>query len=403
MGINRLIHKFSKTYKMKRIKSMIIVSILLALLSNYGCDSMEDNFKQYLEEYNYSGKIDSLRVYPGFERVVLAWDNPKDQKSKSIKIIYGADSTVVTYDTLVDSVSIEGLDAGTGYEFIVFTLDAKKNISVPTSITAFPVSKAFVDALTPPSIVVQTIGAEQYISVIGTTNVLMRFAGDIEYTVSGAGGFTQSGKAQLPDMEGKPQINLPVSALGISFLPPGEYTFNYKVSVFPIVGNLVSVDEVWLTNTQTVMVQPVVINLMNTPGTISESNNNSPGHGGENVDKLIDNDPGTKYLTFQNTAWMMWKMERAFAATKYTLTSGNDDDGRDPKDWTVEGSDDGVTWTVLDRQTNFPKFPQRKYKISFLMPNRTAYTHYRLNVTANHGSGLFQLADWILYYDSGQQ
>ena len=37
---------------MKKIKSIITVGILLALLSNYGCDSMEDNFKQYLKEYN---------------------------------------------------------------------------------------------------------------------------------------------------------------------------------------------------------------------------------------------------------------------------------------------------------------------------------------------------------------
>lgn len=386
---------------MKKIKSIITVGILLALLSNYGCDSMEDNFKQYLKEYNYSGKIDSLRVYLGFERVILAWNNPKDQKSKSIKIVYGPDSTVVTYDSLVDSVSIEGLDAGTGYEFIVYTMDAKNNLSVPTSITAFPVSKAFVNALTPPSIIVQAIGADQYITVIGTSNVLMRFAGDIEYTVTGADGFTQSGSVQWPEKAGATQVDLPVAGMGITFLPPGEYTFSYKVSVFPIVGNLVSVDEVWLENTQTVFVQPVVINLMTVPGVVTESNNNSPG--AENIDKIIDNNPDTKYLTFNSTAWIVWKMDRAFAATRYTLTSANDDDSRDPRDWTVEGSNDGITWTELDRQTNFPRFPQRKHRITFPMTNRTAYTHYRLNVTANHGSGIFQLADWILYYDSGEE
>lgn len=386
---------------MKKIKSIITVGILLALLSNYGCDSMEDNFKQYLKEYNYSGKIDSLRVYPGFERVILAWNNPKDQKSKSIKIVYGPDSTVVTYDSLVDSVSIEGLDAGTGYEFIVYTMDAKNNLSVPTSITAFPVSKAFVNALTPPSIIVQAIGADQYITVIGTSNVLMRFAGDIEYTVTGADRFTQSGSVQWPEKAGATQVDLPVAGMGITFLPPGEYTFSYKVSVFPIVGNLVSVDEVWLENTQTVFVQPVVINLMTVPGVVTESNNNSPG--AENIDKIIDNNPDTKYLTFNSTAWIVWKMDRAFAATRYTLTSANDDDSRDPRDWTVEGSNDGITWTELDRQTNFPRFPQRKHRITFPMTNRTAYTHYRLNVTANHGSGIFQLADWILYYDSGEE
>ena len=118
------------------MKIKYIIGFLFSiLLFSYACESMEDNYEQYLGEYNYSGKIDSLRVYPGFERVVLAWDNPKDQKSQSIRIIYGADSTVVDYETLVDSVSIDGLDDGTGYDFTVYTLDAQKNISVPVSIT----------------------------------------------------------------------------------------------------------------------------------------------------------------------------------------------------------------------------------------------------------------------------
>ncbi len=385
-----------------KINKYIIPGILIALICFSSCDSMEDNFKQYLEEYNYSGKIDSLRVYPGFERVILAWDNPKDQKSKSIRIVYGVDSTVVSYDTLVDSVSIEGLSAGTGYEFIVYTLDTYNNLSVPSSITAFPVSQAYVDALTPPTAVVQTIGADQYISLVGLSNVLMSFSGNIEYTIDDNNGFSQSGEISVPEMKGENQINIPVANLGMSFLPPGEYTFNYRVSVWPIMGNLVSVDEVWLTKSGILTVQPVVINLMTIPGMVTESNNNSPGHGNENVDKIIDNDPNTKYLTFQSTAWVIWQMERPFAATRYTLTSANDDPSRDPKNWTIEGSNDGVNWTVLDSQSNFPQFPQRRHRITFQMSNRTEYTHYRLNVTANHGGSIFQLADWILYYDSAQ-
>lgn len=388
--------------KIKKIISLVLFSLTALFIYN-GCDSMEDNYKQYLGEYNYSGKITNLRSYPGYERVVLMWDNPNDQKSKAIKVIYGPDSTEVVYDSMVDSVSIEGLDAGTGYEFIVYTMDANQNLSVPTKITAFPVSENFVGTLTPPSVIVQVIGSDQYMSFVGLSNVLMKFAGNIEYSITGPNEFSRSGSAELENMIGASQVDIPVSALGTDFLPPGEYQATYKVSIFPILGNLTSVDEVWLENTATVNVRPVVINIMTVPGSITESNDNSPDHGGENVDKLVDNDPNTKYLTFQSTAWMMWKMDRSFAATKYALTSGNDDDGRDPKDWTIEGSNDGTNWTVLDRQTNYPKFPQRKLRQEFLMTNRTSYTHYRMNVTANHGSGLFQLADWILYYDSGQQ
>ena len=34
----------------------IVGCLLIILLSLYGCDSMEENYEQYLEEYNYSGK-----------------------------------------------------------------------------------------------------------------------------------------------------------------------------------------------------------------------------------------------------------------------------------------------------------------------------------------------------------
>jgi hypothetical protein len=384
---------------MKHFKSIIRIGILLVLMAHYGCESMDDNYKQYIEEYNYSGKIDSLRVYPGYERVILAWDNPKDQKSKTIRVIYGVDSTVVNYDSMVDSVSIEGLDAGTGYEFIVYTLDAHQNLSVPTYITAFPVSQSFVDGLTPPMVVVQAIGPDQYISIMGTSNVLMKFSGNLEYTVNGPDGFTQTDAVYLPEFIGESQIDIPVSSIiPLPFLPEGEYTFEIKVSIFPIISNLISADEVVLTNTQTITVEPVVINLMNIPGTITDRYNTG---GGEGIEKVIDGNPNSKYLTGGSQTWMMWKMDREFIATYYTLVSGNDAPGRDPKDWKIEASNDGENWVTLDQQSGI-LFSNRFEKKTFLMDNRTAYSHYRMNISAYNQTGLFQLAEWTLYYDSAQ-
>ena len=384
---------------MKHFKSIIRIGILLVVMAHYGCESMDDNYKQYVEEYNYSGKIDSLRVYPGYERVILAWDNPKDQKSKSIRIVYGVDSTVVNYDSMVDSVSIEGLNAGTGYEFIVYTLDAQQNLSVPTYITAFPVSQAFVDGLTPPMVVVQAIGPDQYISIMGTSNVLMKFSGNLEYTVNGPDGFTQTDEVYLPAFIGQSQVDIPVSSIvPLPFLPEGEYTFEIKVSVYPIISDLTSADEVVLSNTQTITVEPVVINLMTIPGTISDRYNTT---GGEGIVKVIDGSSNSKYLTGGAQTWMMWKMDRQFIATYYTLVSGNDAPGRDPKDWKIEGSNDGVNWVTIDQQSGI-LFSNRFEKKTFLMANRTAYSHYRMNISAYNQTGLFQLAEWTLYYDSAQ-
>ncbi|WP_352423224.1 DUF4998 domain-containing protein [Proteiniphilum sp.] len=384
---------------MKSIKSIILALLLIAFVGNYGCDSMDDNFKQYLKEYNYSGKIDSLRVYPGLERVILAWNNPKDQKSKTIKVVYGADSTVLSYDTLVDSISIEGLTAGTGYEFIVYTMDAHNNLSVPTYITAFPISKAFVEALTPPMVVIQTIGPDQFISVMGTSNVLMNFSGNIEYTVSGPDNFSKTDKVYLPQLAGRSQVDIPVTDLiPLPFLPIGDYKIDINVSVWPVQGTLVSVDEVWLSNTQTITVEPVKINLMTIPGSVSDQYNTS---GGEGIQMLVDGNPGTKYLCRAQQTWIMWKMDREFIANTYELTSANDADARDPKNWVLEGSNDGSNWTTLDQQSDI-KFTSRFQKKIFPLSNVTPYSHYRLRVTANNGDGLFQLAEWTLFYDSNQ-
>lgn len=147
---------------MKR-KYIYIVGSLLLFAGLIGCEDMDDNYKQYLQEYNYSGKVEALRSYIGFERIALAWDVPKDQKSKQILVEYGADKQQKLFDHMVDSVVIDGLDAVTGYDFAVYTLDNAGNRSVPATITALPISRTVVDNLVPPTC--------SYVEVDGVPNV----------------------------------------------------------------------------------------------------------------------------------------------------------------------------------------------------------------------------------------
>jgi hypothetical protein len=78
-----------------------------------------------------------------------------------------------------------------------------------------------------------------------------------------------------------------------------------------------------------------------------------------------------------------------------TLTSGNDAADRDPKAWTLEGSSNGTTWTVLDTRSN-EAFANRLMTKTYFFQNSTAYTHYRLSITENNGGGLFQMTEWRL-------
>src|SRR4051794_32421732 len=114
--------------------------------------------------------------------------------------------------------------------------------------------------------------------------------------------------------------------------------------------------------------------------------------GGEVKENLVDGSPQTKWLVFEPTGWVEFDFSEPFAAVDYALTSANDAAGRDPKDWTLSGSDDGTTWTKLDTQSGqdfAERFQTKEYHVS----NTTKYSHYRLDFTANHGDGILQLAE----------
>jgi predicted alpha-1,2-mannosidase len=133
----------------------------------------------------------------------------------------------------------------------------------------------------------------------------------------------------------------------------------------------------------------------NIMGKVVEVQANGDNPPGETVQRVVDGDANTKWLVFQNTGWVRVKLSEPVAVVDYALTSANDASGRDPKDWTLQGSADGQTWTDLDRRAGerfTARFQTKQYKAA----NTTAYPYYRLDITANSGDGLTQLAEWQL-------
>jgi gliding motility-associated-like protein len=121
---------------------------------------------------------------------------------------------------------------------------------------------------------------------------------------------------------------------------------------------------------------------------------------GENYTFAFDGNAGTKYLLFNypGSIWLQWTATTPIAAVEYSITSANDAPERDPKNWTVEGSQDGTNWVVLDTRTN-ESFATRGLTKTYTMSNSTAYKHYRLVITAilnTPSTSLYQMADWGL-------
>jgi hypothetical protein len=111
---------------------------------------------------------------------------------------------------------------------------------------------------------------------------------------------------------------------------------------------------------------------------------------GECGHRVFDNTDQTKWLTASGntTGWIAFDFsgDDAFAIDGYTITSANDAADRTPKNWTLEGSNDGLAWTTLDTQTDqtgWGFFEKRSFSFS----NTTPYKIYRLNVSANNGAG----------------
>jgi glucose/arabinose dehydrogenase/PKD repeat protein/type 1 glutamine amidotransferase len=133
--------------------------------------------------------------------------------------------------------------------------------------------------------------------------------------------------------------------------------------------------------------------------TVTASAENPPN---ETKEKLTDSNSATKWLTFNPTGWVAYKLTTPVAVSSYALTSANDFPGRDPKDWTLQGSNDnGATWTTLDTQTN-QTWDERFQSRKFSFTNTTVYSSYRLNITANSGEPLIQLADLNLFRDGAE-
>jgi predicted alpha-1,2-mannosidase len=124
--------------------------------------------------------------------------------------------------------------------------------------------------------------------------------------------------------------------------------------------------------------------------------NSQNDESGEVKENLNDGDVNSKWLTFTSTGWVQYKLNAPVAVVDYALTSANDEPDRDPKDWTLRGSTDGVNWSTLDTQTGqsfSARFQTKEYKFA----NTTAYQYYRLDITANFGGvGIVQLAEWQL-------
>jgi hypothetical protein len=116
----------------------------------------------------------------------------------------------------------------------------------------------------------------------------------------------------------------------------------------------------------------------------------------EGVAMLFDHLNTTKWLDFSGTTWVQVGFAAPRRLESYSFTSGNDYPVRDPYNWTLKGSSDGVTWTTIEARTA-QTFASRKLQRDFVLAQTSeAFLFYRFEITCKSGTTT-QLADLELW------
>jgi hypothetical protein len=84
------------------------------------------------------------------------------------------------------------------------------------------------------------------------------------------------------------------------------------------------------------------------------------------------------------TGWLKYQFPSAKVVNKYTIQSENYGANSAPNTWTFAGSNDNSTFTTLDTRTG-ENIVASGGKNEYTFTNSTAYTYYRINITANNG------------------
>jgi hypothetical protein len=124
----------------------------------------------------------------------------------------------------------------------------------------------------------------------------------------------------------------------------------------------------------------------------------------ENAVKLVDNNVDTKIYLGGPALPLTFKFQYASPQTVkvYAIGNGNDSPDRDPKAFSLEGSDDDSNWTVVDSRLNTKTLYEQagnKYKqlFYFAVAEPKPFVYYRLKISSIWNGGSFQISEIRLF------
>lgn len=127
----------------------------------------------------------------------------------------------------------------------------------------------------------------------------------------------------------------------------------------------------------------------------------SAGFGNEGFENVVDGKTTTKFCTNTIPSWVIVEASVPLYLTGYTIYTANDtkgDPGRNPKDWTIEGSNDLENWALVtevknDQVLGATNFTPYDFSIATA---EESYKYFRYTVLTNKGSGVMQYSELVL-------
>ena len=153
---------------------------------------------------------------------------------------------------------------------------------------------------------------------------------------------------------------------------------------------------------------PQISYARNPNGALSASSIREPWFGLE-PENLMDGSVATPDLwqgfapTEEEPAWVEYFNTHGRTVQEYVLSSANVQ-ARDPSDWRLLGSNNGVNYDVLDTRSGETFAGRESTNPTYIIPvaNRGSYRFYRLEITAIRGNNPgVAISEWALIDDSG--
>ena len=122
------------------------------------------------------------------------------------------------------------------------------------------------------------------------------------------------------------------------------------------------------------------------------------GFGGEGYSNVCDGNVNTKFCTNVIPSVVVIESSLPIYLTGYTIVTANDtqgDPGRNPKDWTIEGSNDLENWDAITEVKNDQVLQGANFTpFDFgIATAKESYKYFRFTVSANKGSGVMQYSE----------